>query len=86
MQDGLFGERIDGAGDGQEDLFGGVSDGSADARGGQGHGARSMVNMKAPLAVRMRPQTLDEVLPGLQDRTEPLLLEVVVAPDASFAP
>jgi putative ATPase len=62
VQDGLFGERIDGAGDGQEDLFGGVSDGSADARGGQGHGAHSMVNMKAPLAVRMRPQTLDEVL------------------------
>lgn len=31
-------------------------------------------------------QTLDEVLPGLQDRTEPLLLEVTVAPDTSFAP
>ena len=31
-------------------------------------------------------QALDEVLPGLQDRTEPLLLEVTVAPDTSFAP
>jgi benzoylformate decarboxylase len=31
-------------------------------------------------------QTLDEVLPGLQDRSEPLLLEVAVAPDTSFAP
>jgi benzoylformate decarboxylase len=31
-------------------------------------------------------QTLDEVLPGLQDRDEPLLLEVTVAPDTSFAP
>jgi benzoylformate decarboxylase len=31
-------------------------------------------------------ETLDDVLPGLQDRTEPLLLEVTVAPDASFAP
>jgi benzoylformate decarboxylase len=31
-------------------------------------------------------ETLDDVLPGLQDRTEPLLLEVTVAPDTSFAP
>jgi benzoylformate decarboxylase len=31
-------------------------------------------------------ETLDEVLPGLADRDEPLLLEVVVAPDATFAP
>jgi benzoylformate decarboxylase len=31
-------------------------------------------------------QTLDDVLPGLQDRTEPLLLEVTVAPDTTFAP
>jgi benzoylformate decarboxylase len=30
--------------------------------------------------------TLDEVIPGLIGRTEPLLLEVVVAPDATFAP
>ena len=29
---------------------------------------------------------LDEVIPGLADRDEPLLLEVVVAPDATFAP
>jgi len=29
---------------------------------------------------------LDEVVPGLAGRTEPLLLEVVVAPDATFAP
>jgi benzoylformate decarboxylase len=29
-------------------------------------------------------RTLDEVLPGLADRTEPLLLEVVVAPDPDF--
>jgi benzoylformate decarboxylase len=28
----------------------------------------------------------DEVLPGLGDRTEPLLLEVAVAPDESFVP
>ncbi|HET6173244.1 MAG TPA: thiamine pyrophosphate-dependent enzyme [Gaiellales bacterium] len=31
-------------------------------------------------------EVLDEVLPGLADRDEPLLLEVVVAPDATFAP
>jgi benzoylformate decarboxylase len=31
-------------------------------------------------------ETLDEVLPGLAGRSEPLLLEVVVAPDAAFAP
>jgi benzoylformate decarboxylase len=31
-------------------------------------------------------QVLDEVLPGLADRSEPLLLEVAVAPDATFAP
>jgi benzoylformate decarboxylase len=31
-------------------------------------------------------RTLDEVLPGLAGRSEPLLLEVVVAPDATFAP
>ena len=31
-------------------------------------------------------ETLDEVLPGLAGRSEPLLLEVVVAPDATFAP
>jgi len=30
-------------------------------------------------------RTLDEVLPGLAARTEPLLLELVVAPDESFA-
>ncbi len=30
--------------------------------------------------------TFDEVLPTLGDRTEPLLLEVAVAPDESFAP
>ncbi|HEY7207431.1 MAG TPA: thiamine pyrophosphate-dependent enzyme [Gaiellaceae bacterium] len=30
--------------------------------------------------------TFDEVLPGLGERDEPLLLEVVVAPDESFAP
>jgi benzoylformate decarboxylase len=30
--------------------------------------------------------TLDEVLPGLAGRDEPLLLEVAVAPDATFAP
>jgi benzoylformate decarboxylase len=29
---------------------------------------------------------LDEVLPGLADRSEPLLLEVAVAQDATFAP
>jgi thiamine pyrophosphate-dependent acetolactate synthase large subunit-like protein len=29
-------------------------------------------------------RTLDEVIPGLRERTEPLLLEVVVAPDANF--
>ena len=29
---------------------------------------------------------LDEVLPGLAGRSEPLLLEVAVAPDATFAP
>jgi benzoylformate decarboxylase len=29
---------------------------------------------------------LDEALPGLADREEPLLLEVAVAPDATFAP
>ena len=29
---------------------------------------------------------LDEVVPGLADRDEPLLLEIVVAPDESFAP
>ena len=31
-------------------------------------------------------QTLDEVLPGLGGRDEPLLLEVAVAPDETFAP
>lgn len=31
-------------------------------------------------------RTLDEVLPGLASREEPLLLEVVVAPDSTFAP
>jgi benzoylformate decarboxylase len=31
-------------------------------------------------------RVLDEVLPGLADRSEPLLLEVAVAPDATFAP
>ncbi len=31
-------------------------------------------------------QTLDEVLPGLAGREEPLLLEVAVAPDETFAP
>jgi benzoylformate decarboxylase len=31
-------------------------------------------------------QVLDEVLPGLADRDEPLLLEVAVVPDATFAP
>jgi thiamine pyrophosphate-dependent acetolactate synthase large subunit-like protein len=30
--------------------------------------------------------TLDEVLPGLAERTEPLLLEVVIAPDTTFEP
>ena len=30
--------------------------------------------------------TLDEVVPGLAGRTEPLLLEVVIRPDESFAP
>jgi benzoylformate decarboxylase len=30
--------------------------------------------------------TLDEVLPGLADRSEPLLLEVVVGPDTTFEP
>ena len=29
---------------------------------------------------------LDEVLPGLAGRDEPLLLEVAVAPEATFAP
>jgi benzoylformate decarboxylase len=29
---------------------------------------------------------LDEVVPGLANRDEPLLLEVVVEPDESFAP
>ena len=29
---------------------------------------------------------LDEVVPGLADRSEPLLLEITVAADASFAP
>ncbi|HMG99100.1 MAG TPA: thiamine pyrophosphate-dependent enzyme, partial [Gaiellales bacterium] len=29
---------------------------------------------------------LDDVLPGLADRGEPLLLEVAIAPDATFAP
>jgi benzoylformate decarboxylase len=29
---------------------------------------------------------LDEVLPSLADRTSPLVLEVVVAPDEAFAP
>jgi benzoylformate decarboxylase len=31
-------------------------------------------------------QVLDEVLPGLADRDEPLLLEVAVAPDLRFTP
>ncbi len=31
-------------------------------------------------------EVLDEVLPGLGGRDEPLLLEVAVAPDESFAP
>jgi benzoylformate decarboxylase len=31
-------------------------------------------------------ETLDDVLPGLAGRTEPLLLQVVIAPDESFAP
>jgi benzoylformate decarboxylase len=31
-------------------------------------------------------ETLDEVLPGLAGRNEPLLLEIAVAPDATFAP
>ena len=31
-------------------------------------------------------EVLDEVVPGLADRDEPLLLEIVVAPDESFAP
>jgi benzoylformate decarboxylase len=31
-------------------------------------------------------ETLDEVLPGLADRDEPLLLEIAVAPDTTFAP
>ena len=31
-------------------------------------------------------ETLDEVIPGLAERDEPLLLEVSVAPDESFAP
>ena len=31
-------------------------------------------------------RTLDEVLPSLGDRSEPLLLEVKVAPDESFSP
>ena len=31
-------------------------------------------------------QTFDEVLPGLGERDEPLLLEIAVAPDESFAP
>ena len=31
-------------------------------------------------------EVLDEAVPGLAGRTEPLLLEVVVAPDATFAP
>jgi hypothetical protein len=31
-------------------------------------------------------ETLDDVVPGLAGRAEPLLLEVVVAPDESFAP
>ena len=31
-------------------------------------------------------QTLDEVVPGLADRDEPLLLEVAVVPDATFEP
>ncbi len=31
-------------------------------------------------------ETLDEVIPGLAARTEPLLLEIVVAPDSSFQP
>jgi benzoylformate decarboxylase len=30
--------------------------------------------------------TLDEVLPGLGGRAEPLLLEVVVTPDETFSP
>jgi benzoylformate decarboxylase len=31
-------------------------------------------------------QVLDDVVPGLSDRREPLLLEIVVAPDETFAP
>jgi benzoylformate decarboxylase len=31
-------------------------------------------------------ETLDEVVPGLAGRTEPLLLEITVTPDESFAP
>ena len=31
-------------------------------------------------------EALDEVVPGLAGRDEPLLLEVVVAPDETFAP
>jgi benzoylformate decarboxylase len=31
-------------------------------------------------------RTLDEVLPSLAERAEPLLLEVVVAPDPAFEP
>jgi benzoylformate decarboxylase len=30
--------------------------------------------------------TLDDVVPGLGERNEPLLLEVVVVPDETFAP
>ena len=42
--------------------------------------ARSIVEHDELLGV------LDEVLPGLAGRSEPLLLEVAVAPDATFAP
>jgi hypothetical protein len=31
-------------------------------------------------------QALDDVLPGLRERSEPLLLEVKVVPDESFSP
>jgi hypothetical protein len=31
-------------------------------------------------------RTLDEVVPGLGSRAEPLLLEIVITPEETFAP
>jgi putative ATPase len=53
VQDGLFGEDVDGVAQGQSDLFAAPTDGAGRSNG---------VPANAPLAVRMRPRSLDEVL------------------------